>query len=119
MKNRWISAGCCLALATGAIGVTASAAPKRIADSNLEINTKTNIVQPEVIGPQKISRDEVKAAIDSGRPIILVDALPEKYFALSHLAKSINVPYEKCDQLAATLLPDKKAEIIVYCMDSK
>ena len=119
MKNKLISAGCCLALVAGAIGVTANASPKRIADSNLEINTKTGNVQPEVIGPQKISRDEVKAAVESGKPIILVDALPEKYFALSHLANSINVPYENCGQLAATLLPDKKAEIIVYCMDSK
>ena len=113
MKNRLISAGCCLALVTGAVGVTASASPKRIADSNLDMKV------PEVVAPQKISRDEVKTAIDSGRSIILVDALPEKYFVLSHLAKSINVPYENCDQLAATLLPDKKAEIIVYCMDSK
>jgi len=65
-----------------------------------------------------ISRDEVKAAVDSDKPIILVDALPKEYFVLSHLAKSINIPYEDCDQLAPKLLPDKKAEIIVYCMDS-
>lgn len=65
------------------------------------------------------TRDELKAAVDSGRPITLVNALPEEYFALSHLANSINIPYENCDQLAAALLPDKKAEIIVYCMNSK
>ena len=113
MKNRLISASCCLVLVTGAVGVTATASPRQIADSNLDMKV------PEVIGPQKISRDEVKAAVDSGKPITLVDALPGKYFVLSHLAKSINILYENCEQLAATLLPDKKAEIIVYCMDSK
>ena len=119
MKNRLISASCCLVLVTGAFGVAAHAVPRRLADSDLDIKVKRGLEQPEVVAPQKISRDEVKAAIDSGKPVILVDALPEKYFALSHLVKSINIPLEQCDQLAAKLLPDMKAEIIVYCMDVK
>ena len=117
MKNRLLSASCCLVIAFGAAAVSANASPKRIADSDVDIKVPSN-TQPEVVAPQKISRGEVKAAADSGRPIILVDALPKKYFLLSHLAKSINIPFEDCDQLAPKLLPDKKAEIIVYCMDS-
>jgi rhodanese-related sulfurtransferase len=47
-----------------------------------------------------------------------VDALPENYFALSHLPGSINIPFEKAHELAERTLPDKKAEIVVYCMDA-
>ncbi len=62
-----------------------------------------------------ISRDELKAKLDSRAPVILVEALPEKYYRHAHLPGAINIPHDQVDALAPRLLPDKAAEIVVYC----
>ena len=62
-----------------------------------------------------ISREELKAKLDRGHPVILVEALPEKYYRHAHLPGAINIPHDQVDALAPRLLPDKTAEIVVYC----
>jgi rhodanese-related sulfurtransferase len=62
-----------------------------------------------------ISRDELKRKIDRGDSFLLVEALPEEKYQSGHLPGAINVPYDKVRELAPTLLPDKAAEIVVYC----
>jgi rhodanese-related sulfurtransferase len=62
-----------------------------------------------------ISRDEVRTKLDRGEPIVLVEALPSMYYEDAHLPGAINIPHDEVDALAPTLLPDKDAEIIVYC----
>lgn len=64
-----------------------------------------------------ISREELKAKIDSGDEFVLVDALSAKHYESSHLPGAINLPYEFVDE-AESLLPDKEAEIVVYCMNT-
>ncbi len=61
-----------------------------------------------------ITRDALKAKLDAGEPIVLVEALPEKYFRHAHLPGAINVPHDRIDELAPALLPDKGAAIVVY-----
>jgi rhodanese-related sulfurtransferase len=63
-----------------------------------------------------ISREELKAKIDYGEEFVLVDALSAEHYQSSHLPGAINLPYEFVDE-AEELLPDKDAEIIVYCMN--
>lgn len=63
----------------------------------------------------KITRDQLKAKLDAGENIILVEALPEKYYADKHLPGAINLPHTQVAELASTHLPDKSAEIVVYC----
>lgn len=46
---------------------------------------------------------------------ILVEALPEKYWRDWHLPGARNLPHDQVRQLAPALLPDKSAEIVVYC----
>ena len=65
-----------------------------------------------------ISRDELKAKLDSREPIVLVEALPEKYYRHPHLPGAINIPHDQVDTLAPRLLPDKGAEIVVYCANA-
>jgi rhodanese-related sulfurtransferase len=64
---------------------------------------------------QVITREALKAKLDSNDGPSIVEALPEKYFHHSHLPGAINLPHDAVDALAPVLLPDKNAEIVVYC----
>jgi rhodanese-related sulfurtransferase len=50
----------------------------------------------------------------AGRPV-LVEALPEKYWHDWHLPGARHMPHDRVAALASTVLPDKSAEIVVYC----
>jgi rhodanese-related sulfurtransferase len=64
-----------------------------------------------------ISRAELKATLDRGEAITIVEALPEAYYRKAHLPGALNLPHDQVDPRAPALLPDKTAEIIVYCAD--
>ena len=65
--------------------------------------------------PKTISRDELKLKIDRHDEFLLVEILPETAYHHAHLPGAINLPLEKVVKLAPTVLPDKYAEIVVYC----
>lgn len=48
----------------------------------------------------------------------LVEALPEKYYRDAHLPGAKHLPHDEVRRLAAAVLPDKSAEIVVYCASS-
>ncbi len=62
-----------------------------------------------------ISRDELKKKIDGHEQFLLVETLPETAYHHAHLPGAINLPPDKLTVLAPKLLPDKNAEIVVYC----
>jgi rhodanese-related sulfurtransferase len=62
-----------------------------------------------------ISRDELREKIDRHDQFFLVETLPETAFHHAHLPGAINLAPDKVTELAPTLLPDKNAEIVVYC----
>ena len=64
---------------------------------------------------ETISRDELKAKIDRQDLFLLVETLPEIAYQHAHLPGAINLPPDKVKELATKLLPDKNAEIVVYC----
>lgn len=53
--------------------------------------------------------------LERGDGVVLVDALAPMSFAHSHLPGAINLPPQEVDAAAARRLPDKHAEIVVYC----
>ena len=65
-----------------------------------------------------ISRAELKEKLDRGDDFVLVDTLAEKYHRHSHLPGAINLPVDEVRGRAPELLPDKDAEIVLYCMDT-
>jgi rhodanese-related sulfurtransferase len=65
---------------------------------------------------QIITREQLKSKMDRGDDFVLVEALSQQHYASSHLPGAINLPYEFVDE-AEKVLPDKKAEIVVYCMN--
>jgi len=70
---------------------------------------------PHVPTVPRISRDELKARLDRDERIAIVEALPEMYYRRAHLPGALNIPVERVNELAPHLLPDKRAEIVVYC----
>jgi rhodanese-related sulfurtransferase len=48
----------------------------------------------------------------------LVEALPEKYYRDAHLPGAKHLPHDQVKQLAAAVLPDTNAPIVVYCASS-
>ena len=64
---------------------------------------------------ETISRDDLKSKIDRRDLFILVETLPETAYHHVHLPGAINLPPDKVTEDAAKLLPDKNADIVVYC----
>lgn len=62
-----------------------------------------------------ITRDELKAKIDRGDKFFLVETLAKEYYRHTHLPGALNLPPDQVAELAPTMLPDKSAEIVVYC----
>ena len=64
-----------------------------------------------------ITREELKEKIELGADFVPVDTLGAEYYQDSHLPDAINLPLEEIDR-AEEVLPDKGAEIVVYCMNT-
>ncbi|MGH9771537.1 MAG: rhodanese-like domain-containing protein [Candidatus Acidiferrales bacterium] len=62
-----------------------------------------------------ITRDELKQKLDRHDALVLLDAPPESAFRKEHLPNVINLPSEEVRAHAPEILPDLKAEIVVYC----
>ena len=61
-----------------------------------------------------IDRNTVQRLLQRGAQ--LVDVLPEREYAESHLPGAINLPLKKLDRVAAAR-PDYDRPVIVYCHD--
>ena len=62
-----------------------------------------------------ISREELSTRLSSASRPVLVEALPDKYYVANHLPGALHLPHDQVDTLAAAVLPEKSAEIVVYC----
>ena len=62
-----------------------------------------------------ISRDELKKKLDRKEYFFLVETLAPEFYNHAHLPGAINLPPDRVRELAPTVLPDKNAQIVVYC----
>ncbi len=53
--------------------------------------------------------------MDRGDEFVLVEALPERPYWRAHLPGAVNLPSDRVRELAPVLLPDKGADVVVYC----
>lgn len=67
----------------------------------------------------KITREQIRDKLEAGDDFVLVEALPEKYFAKGHLPGAINLPHDQVATRAPALLPDKAKVIVVYCANTE
>jgi rhodanese-related sulfurtransferase len=68
--------------------------------------------------PATIGREELKAKIERGDGVVLVEILDPEYHENAHLPGAVNLPLDRLGELAPKILPDKDADIVVYCMSS-
>ena len=62
-----------------------------------------------------ISREELKRKIDRGDPFLLVETLPAMAYLSAHLPGALNLPPDQVLKSAHLVLPDKSADIVIYC----
>jgi rhodanese-related sulfurtransferase len=67
---------------------------------------------------ENIDHDELRAKLDRGDPVVLLEVLAPRYYRHSHLPGALNLPPGNTAEMAPDLLPDKEAEIVLYCWDS-
>ena len=66
----------------------------------------------------RITREELQAKLARRQGTVLAEALPPRYFLDKHLPGAVNLPHDQVDALAPGLLPDKQADIVVYCANT-
>ena len=78
--------------------------------------TLDHIHKQHRLGDQTVrALSDVSLKIDRGESFVLVETLPAASYHHAHLPGAINLPPDQMTQLASTLLPDKTADIVVYC----
>jgi rhodanese-related sulfurtransferase len=62
-----------------------------------------------------VTREELQARLAANPQLVLLEALPAKYYDECHLPGAKHFPHDQAKQLAAAVAPDKAEEIVVYC----
>lgn len=63
---------------------------------------------------QTISREELQREIAAGT-VVVVEALPDTYYADGHLPGARNLPLDDMVGRAGDVLPDLAASVVTYC----
>ena len=62
-----------------------------------------------------IDRRTLQDRMAANSRLVILEALGERYWREAHLPGALLFPHDQVDRLAPALLPDKDAEIVVYC----
>jgi len=62
-----------------------------------------------------LDREALQSRRSANAGLVLLEALPEKYFNEWHLPGAKHFPHDQARQLAPAVVPDKTTEIVVYC----
>ena len=64
-----------------------------------------------------ITRDELREKIERGDRFHLFEVLPEMYYRKHHLPGAVHMAPTDVEGTVTRLVPDKSAEIVLYCWD--
>lgn len=82
--------------------------------SMMGAETKGNVMTKAVY--HKISQEEAKERMDKHPKVVIVDVRTPAEYKDGHIKNAINVPLDEIDEMnQPKALPDKNAEILVYC----
>jgi rhodanese-related sulfurtransferase len=62
-----------------------------------------------------ITLGELRETMADGKPLVLAEILPRKYYDSGHLPGAVHLPLEGFETIAMRVLPDASARIVVYC----
>ncbi|MBI1384000.1 MAG: rhodanese-like domain-containing protein [Rhizobiales bacterium] len=65
--------------------------------------------------PRTITLEDLLERLDAMPRPVLIEALPERYYRDGHLPGALHMPHDEVGRLAMQAVPDKSAEIVVYC----
>ena len=68
---------------------------------------------------QQITAEEAKKIMDSGEEHIILDTREQDEFDEGHIPGAILIPYTEIENMAEEMLPDKDAQILVYCRSGR
>jgi len=66
----------------------------------------------------QLTLEQLKAQMVADLHPVIVEALPEKYYREGHLPGARHLPHDQVAGLAGTVLPERDAQIVVYCASS-
>jgi rhodanese-related sulfurtransferase len=66
---------------------------------------------------QTITLEQLRAKLEAGEKLVLLEALPREYYEQAHLPGALNLPLDGLEELAPRLVPDRDAQVVVYCKD--
>jgi rhodanese-related sulfurtransferase len=65
-----------------------------------------------------ITRDELREKIERGSALHLFEVLPVGYWRKHHLPGAKSLPPDRVEELTPQLVPDRGAEVVLYCWDA-
>ena len=68
---------------------------------------------------EQITPEEAKKIMDSGEEYIILDTREQDEFDEGHIPGAILIPYTEIENKAEKVLPDKDAQILVYCRSGR
>ena len=74
---------------------------------------------PESLGYRTITAEEAKERLDAGAPLVLLDVRTQEEFDEAHIPGAVCLPNEAIGGRAPAELPDKDAEILIYCRSGR
>ena len=70
-------------------------------------------------GVKAISTEELKAMLDRGEKVAVINSLSALEFTQTKIKGSINIPYGKLRDGEAALPADKETALVFYCLGPK
>ena len=77
------------------------------------------VEEGEKVMYEKITPEEAKNIMDSGEEYIVLDTREQSEFDEGHIPGAILIPYTEIEDKAEEMLPDKDAQILVYCRSGR
>ena len=68
---------------------------------------------------EQITPEEAKKIMGSGEEHIILDTREQDEFDEGHIPNAILIPYTEIENKAEEMLPDKDAQILVYCRSGR
>ena len=68
---------------------------------------------------EQITAEDAKKIMDSGEEHIILDTREQDEFDEGHIPGAILIPYTEIENKAEEMLPDKDAQILVYCRSGR
>jgi rhodanese-related sulfurtransferase len=79
--------------------------------TKMQSESALSAIPPDV---PEISREELRSRLKTPS-LSIVDVLPSESYAAEHILGAISLPFDSIARRASELLPDRNAEIVVYC----